>query len=73
MAAFVERASLAVRDGLFGVLDNAFVVDLMRETEDVVRPTKLHRPKAGEVFVIRVENEKGRFYLPLFILRCRRL
>lgn len=59
MAALVERPSHALKNGCFDALDIPFVLALIRETEGVVRPTKLHRPKAGEIFVVRVENGKG--------------
>ena len=61
MAAFVQRAtaSQAVKDGCFDHLDVAYVQSLIRETDNSVRATNLHKPKAGEIFVVRVENKKG--------------
>ena len=63
MAAFVQRAaaSQAVKDGCFDHLDVAYVQSLIRETDNdnSVKETNLHKPKAGENLVIRVDNKKG--------------
>ena len=72
MAAFVQRAaaSQAVKDGCFDHLDVAYVQSLIRETDNdnSVKETNLHKPKAGENLVIRVDNKKGLVGLLLNLL-----
>ena len=54
--------SSAVRRDLFDHLEPSFVNDLIQEYESEHRPsslcTTLYKPKAGEVFLIRIENGK---------------